>query len=261
VNLLDIIRQEYELCINSPVDFKKKVNSVSNLLALKGKHKLISDTCPVYMFGKYNITPFIFFGINPGHSDANSLIEDREARISWERYLDLYQNFFLYFEKNGFESPYYTILWHFIDGLRFLKGDEPITGKWNLFEKYTTNMELIPYHSRGIAFSSKLSNLQLDYLTQRFGENINFIINFEPKLFIFNGNPWYLLLIKNKLISDFEKISITDKFNLYFFKIKDIPSVLFDKFFQRHFWGITNEHRRVTIPNLIFKKFPSILSK
>jgi hypothetical protein len=121
--------------------------------------------------------------------------------------------------------------------------------------------ELIPYHSRGIAISSKLTNIQLDYLVGRFEESINFIINFKPKLFIFNGNPWYLLLIKNKLISEFEKIPITNKFNVYLFKIKNIPSVLFDKFFQKHFWGMTNEHRRIKIPNLITNRFPSILSK
>jgi hypothetical protein len=261
LNLLENIRQDYELCINNSEEYIKKVDSISTLLGLKGKYRLISDTCPVYLVGKYNVTPFIFFGINPGHSDTNSPIEDKDARTSWKRYEDLYQNFFSYFEKKGFESPYYTILWHFIDGLRFVIGDSPIVGKWKLFEKYITNVELIPYHSRGIAFPSKLSNLQLDYLVRRFEDNLNFIINCQPKLFIFNGSPWYLLLIKNKLISDFEKIPITNKFNVYFFKIKDMPSVLFDKFFQRHFWGITNEHRRTIIPNMIAEKFPSILSK
>jgi hypothetical protein len=74
-------------------------------------------------------------------------------------------------------------------------------------------------------------------------------------------NILYLLLIKKKLISEFEKIPITDKFNIYFFKIMNIPSVLFNKFFQSHFWSINNEHRRITIPNLIVNIFPSIWSK
>jgi dihydrofolate reductase len=145
--------------------------------------------------------------------------------------------------------------------LRSAKGDDPIKGRWKLFEKYVTNMELIPYHSRGIAISSKLTDSQLDHLIQRFEENINFIKNFEPKLFIFNGSSWYSLLFKNKLISEFEKISNTAKFILYFIKIKDTLSVLFDKFFQRHFWRITNEDRRIKIPNLIVKEYPSILFK
>ena len=121
-------------------------------------------------------------------------------------------------------------------------------------------MELVPYHSRGITLPPRLNSQQLNYLIERLEENIHFITKFKPKLFIFNGSPWYTLLIKNGLITDSDKVPITNKFNLYFFKIKDIPSVLFDKFFQRHFWGITNEHRNVTIPNLILKRYSSTLS-
>jgi hypothetical protein len=81
VNLLDVIKQEYELFVNNPIEFKIKVDSISALLGLKGNHKLISDTCLVYLVEKYNITPFIFFGINPGHSDTNSPIVVIDARI------------------------------------------------------------------------------------------------------------------------------------------------------------------------------------
>lgn len=34
----------------------------------------------------------------------------------------------------------------------------------------------------------------------------------------------------------------------------------FDKFFQRHFWGITDDDRKNTIPNLIYKKYPDLFS-
>jgi hypothetical protein len=37
--------------------------------------------------------------------------------------------------------------------------------------------------------------------------------------------------------------------------------ILFDKFFQRQFWEITDEHTRTIIPNTMDEKFPSILSK
>lgn len=110
MNLLEKIKQEYELCIDYPNKYKNKVDSVSDLLGLKGKYRLISEHCPVYFVGKYNKSPIILYGLNPGHSDLNSPIEDKKARISWERYQKLYQNFFLFFEKNGFESPYYTSL-------------------------------------------------------------------------------------------------------------------------------------------------------
>jgi hypothetical protein len=260
VSLLDKIKQEYDLCIAKPEEYKEKVDSISNLLCLTGKNRLMVDNCPVYIVGKYNISPYISFGINPGYSDINNPIEEREVRISWEKYQELYQNFFLFFERNGFKSPYYTSLWYLLTGLRStFDGEQPqINHKWKFFQSCLTNMELIPYHSRGMIISSKLADSQLNYLVRRFKENINFIIKFKPKLFIFNGNPWHSLLIKNEIITEFEKVLITNKFSLYFFKIKDNPAVLFDKFFQRHFWGLTNEHRKITIPNLFLKKYPSV---
>jgi hypothetical protein len=121
-------------------------------------------------------------------------------------------------------------------------------------------MELIPYHSTGITFPTFLSKTQLEYLLPRFKNSIDFIVKYKPKLFIFNGSPWYILLIKNNIIKTFDKVLLTKKFNLYFFIIKDIPCVLFDKFFQRHFWGITNEDRKNSIPNLVYKKYPNLFS-
>jgi hypothetical protein len=87
---------------------------------------------------------------------------------------------------------------YFIDGLRILNGDEPIIGNWKLFEKYITNVELIAYHSRRITITSKLTNIQFDYLVGRFEESINFIINFDPKLFIFNGSPLVFAIYKEQ---------------------------------------------------------------
>jgi hypothetical protein len=260
LDLLDKIKEEYELCVNKPQEYKERVDSVSNLLGLKGKYKLISDHCPAYIVGNYNQANVVFFGLNPGHSDANSPIEDKEARISWNKYQQLYLNFFSYFEKMGFESPYYTSLWYLLSGLMHNPSEYTISNKWKFFNSYLINMELIPYHSGGISLPTRLNDYQLNYLSERLEDNINFITCFKPKLFIFNGSTWYTILIRNGLITDFDKVSITDKFNLIFFRVKDIPCVLFDKFIQRHFWGITNEHRRITIPTLIHEKYPSILS-
>lgn len=258
MGLEDTIKKEYELCVFDPINYNKKVESISNLLNQKGKNKLISETCPVFIVGKYDKTPIMYFGINPGHSDINSPIEDKVARLSWESYNNLYQNFFSYFKEQRFESPYYTALDHFIRGLVFTLGEKPINDKWELFEKYLTNIELVPYHSRGIHITSLLTEYQFRYLNERFKESVNFVIQYRPRHFIFNGNPWHTLLIKNNIITEFERGKLTDKFSLYFFKINDIPSVLFDKFFQGHYWGITNELRRTTIPQLIAKKYPCI---
>jgi hypothetical protein len=37
--------------------------------------------------------------------------------------------------------------------------------------------------------------------------------------------------------------------------LEGIPSVLFDKFFQRHFWGICDYDRKVVIPMLIRERY------
>lgn len=256
MNLLDEIQQEYELCTTNQILYKQKVDSISNLLRLKNNDKLIYD-CPVYIVGKYEETPFILFGINPGYSDFNNPHEDKEARISWNHYLDLYKNFFLYFEKMKFESPYYTSLWYLLNGLIF-NSKYPVEEKWKLFDLYLTNIELIPYHSKAISIPKILSSVQMNYLKKRFENSIEFIVKYKPKLFIFNGSLWHTILIHNKLISNHDRIIITDKFSIYFFTIKNIPCVLFDKFFQRHFWGITNEHRNKIIPNLIHDKYPNL---
>jgi hypothetical protein len=52
-----------------------------------------------------------------------------------------------------------------------------------------------------------------------------------------------IFLVKDNLVQVDEKVPITQKFNMYFFKLHEIPCVLFDKFFQRHFWGISNNDR------------------
>ena len=160
-------REEYELCINHPYLYQHKVDSISDLLTLKGKDKLIGDNCPVYVVGKYDTTPIIMFGINPGYSKINNPKEDSEARISWQNYLSLYRNFFTYFEQNSFRSSYYTALYYLISGLVGQKGYS-LVDKWKLFDRYISNLELIPYHSAGLILPSNFNSLQLNYLVSGF---------------------------------------------------------------------------------------------
>jgi hypothetical protein len=112
-----------------------------------------------------------------------------------------------------------------------------LVDKWKLFDRYISNLELIPYHSRGISLPISLNSLQFDCISLRFENNPRFARKHKPSLFIFNGNTWYIILIKHGLIQNNEKIKVTEKFNVYFFELEDISSVLFDEFFQRHFWG------------------------
>jgi hypothetical protein len=45
---------------------------------------------------------------------------------------------------------------------------------------------------------------------------------------------------------------------MYSFEIDGIPSVLFDRFFQRNFRGITDDDRMFTIPKLIHDRFKDL---
>ena len=147
-------------------------------------------------------------------------------------------------------------LGHLLSGLI----EDQKKSKWELFDFYLTNLELLPYHSEGITLPNKLSTRQLDYLRSRLTNNLNFIRAFKPKLFIFNGGPWYLLLIKHDLVKEYQRIPVSKLFNIYFFEIQGVPSVLFDKFFSRHYWGITDFDRKVTLPGLIRAKYKNLQS-
>jgi hypothetical protein len=150
-----------------------------------------------------------------------------------------------------FESPYYTALGHLLAGLT----NSQHKSKWDIFDSYLTNLELIPYHSEGLTLPSSFLSSQLDYLKTRLKSNLNFITKFRPNLLLFNGNPWYVLLIKYNLVNKYDKVQVSKHFNLYFFESEGVPSVLFDKFFQRHFWGINDYDRRVVIPKLIRERY------
>jgi hypothetical protein len=251
LNLLEEIRAEYDLCINNPLEYQKKVNSISDLFSLNAKQRLKWEYCPVYVVGRYQATPIVMLGINPGISLKNSPVEDMEARKSWDVYQNLYLNFFQYFSDHKFESPYYTALGHLLAGLTGVENKS----RWTIFDSYLTNLELIPYHSEGLTLPSRLSSSQLDYLQTRLRRNIDFITKFRPKLLLFNGNPWYVLLIKHNLVSEYDKVQVSKLFNLYFFELEGVPSVLFDKFFQRHFWGINDYDRKFVIPRIIRERY------
>lgn len=166
-DLMTEAREDYELCISHPQLYRQKVDSLSDLFGLRGNDRLMGDNCPVYIVGKYDLTPIMMFGINPGYSKKNNPKEDSEARISWQNYLMLYRNFFIYFEQNNFRSPYYTALYYLISGLVGQKRYS-LVDKWKLFDRYISNLELIPYHSSGLTLSSKFDTLQFDYLINGF---------------------------------------------------------------------------------------------
>jgi hypothetical protein len=148
MNLLGEMKADYDLCINYPHEYQKKVDHISDLFSLKGRQRLKGDNCPAYVIGKYETSPFVMFGVNPGYLHKNNPVEDKEARKSWQDYQNLYLNFFRYFSDNKFESPYYTALGHLLAGLTGVQNKS----KWDIFDSFLTNLELIPYHSEGLPY-------------------------------------------------------------------------------------------------------------
>jgi hypothetical protein len=232
MNLLEEIKTDYELCINNPHEYQKKVDSISDLFSLKGRQRLKGDNCPAYIIGKYETSPFVMFGINPGYSRKNNPVEDMEARKSWDDYQNLNLNFFQFFSEHKFESPYYTALGHLLAGLTGAQDKS----KWDIFDSYLTNLELIPYHSEGLTLPSRLSS-HLDYLQTRLRRSIDFITKFRPRLFLFNGNPWYVLLVKNSLVNKYYKVQVSKLFNLYFFELEVSQVYYLTNFFKGIFGG------------------------
>jgi hypothetical protein len=254
------MKAEYHLCINRPEEYRKKVDTISDLFHLntaKG-NRLKSNDCPIYIVGHSN--EYILVGLNPGYSAINNPVEEMEARKSWEHYLDFYQyKFFKFFNAKKFESPYYKSLYLLLSNL----SNSQELNLWQFFDSHTINLELVPYHSEGIVFPHPCNTEQTYYLQNRLKITLNYIkrklTNLKPKLIIFNGKVFHALLIVQNIIKNdnYEWIKITDKFSLYFFKIDNNQCVLFDKFFQSHYWGITDYHRKSLIPNLIKMRLAS----
>jgi hypothetical protein len=79
VELTQEIRDEYKLYAQNPVGYEKKVDSISDMFGLTKKNRLKTDYCAVYVVGKFQTAPIVFFGVNPGYSSNNSPIEQNEA--------------------------------------------------------------------------------------------------------------------------------------------------------------------------------------
>ena len=94
MDLLQEARDEYGLCIKRPVEYQKKVDSISDMFLLRGKNRLRGDNYPVYFVGKFEEASIIMFGLNPGYSSTNNPREELEARQSWHHYQVSLSQFF-----------------------------------------------------------------------------------------------------------------------------------------------------------------------
>ncbi len=245
------IKADYALCTNQPLEYKKKVDGISDLLGLKGKNRLKNDNCAAYIIGRPD-AKFVLFSLNPGYVREWSVREDTELRQSWE----VYQRFFLNFFKHNYseKSQFYNGLGQLLCGL------SDIVDKWECFDANLLNLELIPYHSEGLNIDyDKLSGVARRYLKNRFEGMLEFARSSKLRLMIFNGKIFYVLLDKKGYLDMAEKINIVKNFNINLFEMDNVPCVLFEKFLGScHYEGLKSDHISFTIPNLIRQRFGEI---
>jgi len=259
LKLIEDLKNDYLLYTNRPDEYKKKVDSVSELFRFSGSDVLLNDYLPTGFSGNYNRKDMIaILGINPGFAKKRDRAEENEIRKeSWDSYRKFHQEFYKFFKRRGFESPYYTMFWHFFSGLNRIDETE---NKWDFFDQNVLNLNLIPYHSVSTSLPSKFNGRQEEFLEERFANVAEFARKGRPRLWIFNGKPWHTLIIEGGRGGSFSRKKITDKFSLYMFEFEGAPAVLFDKFFSGHYWGITKKHRMDIIPRIISRKYPDVAS-
>jgi len=245
-NYLEKMQEEHKLFFNRISDYVERVDAVSDLFLLSKKDKLLNNLLPVAFSGDISKkNSIILFGINPGYDENMNILEEQGHKTSWDDYYNFRKNLYMFFKHIDHPSKYYSVLFKMFSKLYNSKS------KWDFFHNNLVNLNLIPYHSKGISLPSKFNEKQLEYLKESYFSQLHFVKPIQPRLYVFNGNPWFNFLIKNNIVEKFEKIEITSKFNIYLFYISKTPAILFDKFFTSHFFGLTDYHRTEVIPKLI----------
>lgn len=248
-------KKDFDLFHSEYREYKKKVDQVSDLFKLKNRFRLRSDYLPTYFVGNIQDknSKYVLFGINPGFSEKQNSIEKAWKKNSWKDYLNFTKNFFILFKDHQLKSTYYKRLSKLFCGLDNIEL-ESYDEIYDYYHKYLLNIDLIPYHSTSFGISSKLSEEQKEYFKKRFESNLKFLKTIKTKLIIFNGNPFYLLLIKNGLVKHDKKIRLNKHVTMYFFKLNKAPCVLFDKFITQPAFGLSYKDLSKKIPNLIKKE-------
>jgi hypothetical protein len=256
---LEEAKKDFELFHNNYEKYKEKVDTLSVLFKLKDKAKLRSDYLPTYFVGNFKDInyKYVLFGINPGFSEKQNPKEETWKKSSWKDYLNFARNFFILFKDNEMKSPYYKRLSKLFSGLDNIEM-ENYNEIYDYYQKHIINIELIPYHSTCFGISNNLTEQQKLYFKNRFESDINFLKKLNIKLMIFNGNPFYLILIQNNLIKYDKKFKLNKHVNMYTFKVHDIPCVLFDKFLTQAGFGLCYKDLKLKIPDLIRKEFKDI---
>lgn len=248
-------QEDFELFYTNPKEYRRKVDSVSDLFGFKGDARLRNDFLPTYVVGDLTNKreKYAFFSINPGFRESWNTREEKFKEGNFENYLSFVHNFFELCERHKPESRYYQ---QFAKLLSSLVDDASLFSYWQLFQERLINLDLIPYHSPNTGLPPVLNREQKEYLATRLNDGIDLLKKQNIKLAFFNGKPMYQLLVQENLLSKWgvepsNPIPINEKVNLYKFEIDGIPCVLFDRFISQPAFQITDHHLTKTIPNII----------
>ena len=247
ISLIEEAKKDFDLFHDNFDEYKSKVDSISELFNLKGEAELRSDYLPTYFVGdleggcRYGI-----FSINPGFSEESNQIEEPWKEGSWEDYLNFTKNFFTLFYKNNMKSRYYIMLAKIFSGLDNVNFEN----NRDYYQNNVINVDLIPYHSKNTGLPSKLNDEQKKYLQKSLSLNLNLLKDSGVELIIFNGKPLYRMLIEEMFVVDFRKVQISEKVDMYSFRLNGTQCILFEKFITS-VRGLTNYDFQTVIPDLI----------
>lgn len=260
-------KNDFDLFYSNPEKYRENVINLSHRLGLAEDNKLQETFLPGYLAGNYQKeAKYIFIGINPGFDKDQNIIEEKLKDETWEKYHNFILNFFDIFASAGFKSPYFTRLYNLIVGL---ENDEDICqtreSKIKYMQGKILTMELIPYHSS--RFNANLGDVFVNqYLKDRLNKCFDFIktLKSQPRLVIFNGGPFKILLIDNKLWNNLPwqlipfywttTSGLKRTLEIYIVEKDDLKCVIFSTFLMSA-RGLTNEHLLKGIPNLVKREF------
>jgi hypothetical protein len=252
------IKVDYDLCINQPLEYQRKVDFVNNLFLFKGEYLMTRDYAPVFHIGKLE-SPYALFSLNPRLRNTTP-IEDWYARDAWlnggNMHRDLYKDFRNYpFHKPMSAFSFFNPLGKLLSSLTY----SSITlWEWADLDSILVNLELFPFYSKrfGLSDANSLSEAQFNYVNKNLQMNLAAVLEHKPKLLMFDGKIYDTLLTRCGLVDKFEIKNIVKNFNMYLFKIENTPCVLFNRFLgSAHFEGMKDYHLHTTIPDLIRQKF------